>query len=68
MTDGIRRLTVNGFPATSPEIDGELRNASWKSEHLKYEDVRGPPGTETVAAPDGLFTRLAQAALERRAR
>ena len=66
-TDGIRRLTVNGFAATSPEIDNELRNAG-KSEHLTYEDVRGPSGTETPATPDGLFTRLTSAALERRAR
>jgi arylsulfatase A-like enzyme len=66
-TDGLRRLTVNGFAATSPEIDDELRNAA-KSEHLTYEDVRGPPGTETPATPDGLFTRLTSAALERRAR
>jgi arylsulfatase A-like enzyme len=67
-TDGIRRLTVNGFAATSPEIDAELRNASVKSEHLTYEDVRGPPGSETPATPDGLFTRLTEAALERRNR
>jgi arylsulfatase A-like enzyme len=66
-TDGIRRLTVNGFPAASPEVDDELRNGA-KSEHVTYEDVRGPPGTETPAEPDGLFTRLTTAALERRAR
>jgi arylsulfatase A-like enzyme len=67
-TDGIRRLTVEGYPASSSEIDAELANASWKSEHLKYEDVRGPPGSEAPAKPDGLFSRLARAALERRTR
>jgi arylsulfatase A-like enzyme len=67
-TDGVRRLTVHGFEAASPEVDAELRNASAKSEHITYEDVRGPPGTETPATPDGLFTRLTEAALERRGR
>ena len=67
-TDGIRRLTVEGYPATSREIDSELENASWKSEHLRYEDVRGTPGSESPAKPDGLFTRLATASLERRTR
>jgi arylsulfatase A-like enzyme len=68
MTDGIRRLTLNGYPAASADVDTELRTASWKDEHITYEDVRGPPGSETTTPPDGLFTELAQGGLKRRSR